>query len=265
MDEKEKLKQQGWFFAEKQMGCSNRLISWTHGKRFEIADRIMAEFKSVCLLDYGCGDGTFLARLIRSGNHLEKCIGAEIDDQIIKGNQERFDQFVGDSSRVQFLHNRELDCFVENQESFDTIVCMEVMEHVVNFREVLQDFTRWLTPKGRLIVSVPIETGLPLIIKQIVRKYAGWRGVGDYPGLAPYTWKEFFKGVIAGGSRPHIERPIHKGGFGTFHCHKGFNWKVLRKEISNTFHIERTFFSPVGRLGAQFASQVWFVARKNQE
>ena len=65
------------------------------------------------------------------------------------------------------------------------VFCMEVLEHVVDGSPVLSGWRRLLAPGGALIISVPVETGVPIMVKQIVRRLAGWRKIGHYPGTTP--------------------------------------------------------------------------------
>jgi hypothetical protein len=139
---------------------------------------------------------------------------------------------------------------------------MEVLEHVVDLDGVLDRLWRVLADDGTLIVSVPVETGPVLLVKQAVRCAAGWRGIGDYPGSSPYTWRELAAGVFAG-RRPHLRRPIYHGATGVpNHDHKGFNWKALADRIAARFTIDRIAASPFAWVGPALATQVWFVARK---
>jgi hypothetical protein len=115
---------------------------------------------------------------------------------------------------------------------------------------------------GTLLVSVPVETGLPLLVKQGARRIAGWRGLGDYPGTSPYNWREYGASVFAG-STPHLTRPVY-GGETPFHDHKGFNWMALRDRLARCFVIDRVVASPLPWLGPHLATQVWFVARKSR-
>jgi hypothetical protein len=48
-------------YARKQIGCSSRLISWSHQRRFQAGLELTAPLQGKLVLDYGCGDGTFLA------------------------------------------------------------------------------------------------------------------------------------------------------------------------------------------------------------
>jgi hypothetical protein len=139
---------------------------------------------------------------------------------------------------------------------------MEVLEHVVDWHPLLEEFERLLDPRGRLVVSTPIETGLPLLVKQAVRRVAGWRGIGYYPGTTGYTALELGKSVLAS-STQHIERPIFTRPDGSlFHDHKGFNWKVLKVALAERFNIVRMLTSPLSWLGPQASTQVWFIAQK---
>jgi hypothetical protein len=109
---------------------------------------------------------------------------------------------------------------------------------------------------------VPVETGLPLLLKQAARRVAGWRGIGDYPGTSPYTMAEYASSVVAG-SRQHLKRPVYgMDGPTPFHDHKGFNWMALRTRLRQNFVIEETHASPVSWVGPHLATQVWFVMRK---
>ena len=74
---------------------------------------------------------------------------------------------------------------------------MEVLEHVVDWEPELAR-SRLLAPGGTLIVSVPVETGVPVVVKQTVRTIAGWRKIGHYPGTTSYSWSELAAGVFAG-------------------------------------------------------------------
>jgi SAM-dependent methyltransferase len=145
---------------------------------------------------------------------------------------------------------------------YDAVVCMEVLEHVVDVDALLAQIERWLAPGGELLVSVPVETGLPLLVKQSARRVAGWFGVGDYPGTSPYTWSEMARSVFAG-ERPHIQRPLHHAPDGfPFHDHKGFNWMALRVKLAGRFELLRVAASPFLWLTPHLGSQAWFLCRK---
>jgi len=244
-------------YARKQIFCRSGLISWSHRRRFEIALEIARDFAGQRILDYGCGDGTFLAMLMDSAQPPKLAVGAEVSDELLAGCRKRFADLAG----LSFVHVRELEAGGQAGQ-YDAVVCMEVLEHVVEMDAMLASLERLLAPGGRLVVSVPVEIGPALLVKQTVRRIAGWRGIGDYPGTSPYTLAELAKSLLCG-DQPHITRPRHRQPDGLeFFDHKGFNWKWLRKKIGERFDVETTSASPVRWLPPGLASQVWITARK---
>ena len=248
----------GGHYAAKQIYCKDRLIAWSHRRRFETGLKLASIFRGRRVLDYGCGDGTFLAMLWASPDRPASALGVELDEAQVNDCRTR----LGDLPGVTF------DYIARLEESafrgaYDGVVCMEVLEHVVDVDAVIERLHRLLADGGRLIVSVPVETGLPLLVKQAARRVAAWRGVGDYANTGGYTLREYIASVFAGRSQ-HLVRPIfNEGGAGVpFHDHKGFNWRSLGDRLARCFDVESVIASPFPALGYQFATQVWFVGRK---
>jgi SAM-dependent methyltransferase len=243
-------------YAKKQIGSRSRLVAWSHGSRFRLGLRLAAPLAGRRVLDYGCGDGTFLGMLVQTADAPATAVGAEIDDGQVHDCRSR----LGGDPRLSFARVEALTP-ADYTHAFDGLFCMEVLEHVIKWSPL---FARWkwlIKPGGLVVVSVPVETGPVLAVKQIVRRIAGCRGIGDYPGIAPYSWGEFVRSVFAG-SAQHIVRPVHAGNNGSGgHCHKGFNWRVLHRELAKHFAIERLLSSPLTWLPAGLGSQAWFVLR----
>jgi len=246
-------------FARKQIFCKDRLIAWAHRSRFEIGLELARSCAGQNVLDYGCGDGTFLAMLMTSSRAPARAIGAELGPDSVRDSQVR----LGSPGKLDFICIDDLNASTHDG-AYDTIFCMEVLEHVVELEPVLDQFVRLLAPAGKLYISVPVETGVPMVVKQLVRQIAGWRGIGDYPGMTPYTMREYLASVFAG-QRQHIARPIHINADGSvFHDHKGFNWAALRGQLALRFQVERQISSPLPWLPAHLASQVWFLVSKRE-
>ncbi|MDQ3803833.1 MAG: methyltransferase domain-containing protein [Acidobacteriota bacterium] len=243
-------------YEKKQLLSKDRLIAWSHRSRFETGLRLARRYaRGGRVLDYGCGDGTFLA-MLSDGGEMAGAVGAEVCDGIVEDCRRRLG-----ARGISFVRTDELDA-AEHAGGFDLVVCMEVLEHVVDEGALVERLGRLAAPGGRILISVPVETGLPLVVKQAARRVAGWRGIGDYPGTSPYTFGELLRGVFAG-RRQHMARPVHRAGDGApFHDHKGFNWVRLRETLAARFRLERTLGSPVAWLPPHLASQVWFVLRK---
>ena len=243
-------------YAKKQLGSRSRLIAWSHRSRFQLGLRLAERLAGQRVLDYGCGDGTFLAFLMDTSFAPAVAVGAEIDDGQVNDCRTR----LGADPRLSFIRTEALTR-AEHRHAFDGLFCMEVLEHVIDWAPLFERWKWLVKPGGTIVVSVPIETGPALVVKQAVRRVAGWRGIGDYPGSAPYTWEEYARSLFAG-RRQHIRRPVHRSPDGAeSHCHKGFNWRVLRSALADRFVLEGTYNSPVGWLPSGLGSQVWFVLR----
>jgi SAM-dependent methyltransferase len=243
-------------YAKKQIYSRDWLISWSHRQRFRVGLRVARQFEGNRILDYGCGDGTFLAMLARQSRALGRTVGCELKESVVADCRAR----LAEQDGLIFVTIDELD-HPDHVEAYDLVICMEVLEHIVDVTPVLERFRRLVARGGAVLISVPVETGIPLIVKQIVRRIAGWRGLGDYPGTASYSVHELRVSLFAG-RRARVVRPVYKDESGMpFHDHKGFNWAVLRDQIGRRFDIVRTFSAPFEWLPPQFATHVWFLAR----
>jgi SAM-dependent methyltransferase len=248
---------QSGYYAQKQVFSRSRLISASHKARFATGLALAREIGGARVLDHGCGDGTFLALLLDGESATREAVGTEIDAHIVDDCRRRF----GAHDELSFALTSELER-PGHEGQFDTVYCMEVLEHVIDPGQELDKMARWLAPGGTLLVSVPIEIGFPVVVKQIVRRVAGWRGVGHYPGTMGYSPVEMLRSIVAG-ERQHVVRPVHHRPDGlAFHDHKGFNWRALRAAIRQRFDLVRETTSPVGWLGPQLGTQRWFIARK---
>jgi SAM-dependent methyltransferase len=243
-------------YAAKQIFCKDRMIAWSHRRRFEVGLDLARRFSGKRLLDYGCGDGTFLGLLMASSAPPAEALGVELDEFQVDDCRAR----LGGRPGLRFEPIASLDA--SHHGRYDGVVCMEVLEHVVELDATVERLWRLLADEGTLLVSVPVETGLPLLVKQAARRVAGWRGIGDYPGTSPYSWRESWTSVRAG-ARQHLTRPVYgTDGPTPFHDHKGFNWMALRARLRTQFVLDRTVASPMPWLGPHLATQVWFVLRK---
>jgi SAM-dependent methyltransferase len=182
-------------------------------------------------------------------------VGAELQQDVVKDCRERYRE----EPRLNFVQVGEL-ATAAHAGRYDAVFCMEVFEHVVDWEPELERIRKLLAPGGKLIVSVPVETGLPLVVKQIVRRIAGWRRIDHYPGTTSYSMRELATAIVAG-RRQHLLRPVFDSGTGPFHDHKGFNWMVLKNRLERDYLVERVLASPFSWLGPHLATQVWFVAR----
>ncbi|MBC8106762.1 MAG: class I SAM-dependent methyltransferase [Anaerolineae bacterium] len=239
-------------YARKQIGCRSRIISFSHGSRFRMACRLVEPFVGTSVLDYGCGDGSFLAMV---ADKFPVAVGADVD---AKQNADCAARFAS-LKHVSFVHTSALND-PANEARYRVVACMETLEHVTEeiMPIVLSDLRRCLAADGTLIISVPIEIGPTLPLKQMMRRIAGWRKLGDYAGSERYTVAEITKMTFAG-SHTQIVRPAYSSPDGAFHAHKGFNWRRLRERLRESFTIRQTRFTPFAWSGGLISSQAWFI------
>jgi len=246
-------------YARNQLFSRAKLIAWSHSRRFRLAVELAREFGGKRVLDYGCGDGTFLALAMLSDRAPSLAVGAELSRETVNDCCIRYFS----ESRLQFTLVSDLDR-AEHQARYDALFCMEVLEHVVDWEPLLARFDKLLSPAGRIVISVPVETGLPVLLKQTMRRLAGWQKIGHYPGTTSYTFAEMMRAICARDVQ-HLQRPVFDTGSGPFHDHKGFNWMVLRKRLARQFEIERVLCSPFPSLGPHLATQAWFICRRRAQ
>jgi 2-polyprenyl-3-methyl-5-hydroxy-6-metoxy-1,4-benzoquinol methylase len=239
-------------YEKKQLLCKSRFVAWSHRARFEMGRSLVQRFAGGQLLDYGCGDGTFIKRVY---DLFPDAVGADLAADQILDCRRRFAAFPS----LSFLTIEELLTDI-GEKRFDVVTCMETLEHCLPaaVEEVLDNISRLMRREATLIISVPIEVGPPLIVKQTMRRFAGWRNWGDYKWTEQYSRAELLKMTFATAST-NIVRPIYgTQDSGHFHGHKGFNWRALEQRLMRQFTIRRKLFSPLNYLGGLFNSQVWF-------
>ena len=241
-------------YARKQIYCPDPVVAWSHGSRFALAAQLARDACGRRLLDYGCGDGTFLG--LTHGTFAE-ATGADVDERQLDDCRRRFASLPA----VQFVSTRSLDGAAHHG-AYDVITCMEVLEHCVDAerRAVVEHLARLCRRGGRIIISVPIEIGPSLAGKQLFRALAARRGHGDYQYRETYSAAEFARALLA---RPDLARAEYAvdgpEGPRRYCGHKGFDWRVLQKEVADRLRIERRYFTPMPVLGSLMNSQVWFV------
>ena len=229
------------------------MVAWSHGSRFELARKLVAPRAGGRLLDYGCGDGTFVAMVHAD---FAETLGVDVDPRQTAECVARLGHLPG----VRFGLARDL-ARAEPAGGWNVVTCMEVLEHCIEpeRRRVLDELARLVSRSGLVVISVPIEIGPTLVGKHLFRALAGWRRLGDYQYRERYSPIEVMRS--AAGLR--IARaPI--AGIGPegpyqYYGHKGFDFRDLERELAERFTIGRRAFTPLPIMGPLLNSQAWFV------
>ena len=243
-------------YSRKQL-IGGGIMAWSHRRRFATALQLAQAHGARTVLDFGCGDGTLVGMLAAT---FPRAVGAEIDPRLVQHCAERFRHL----PNASFVLTEELAASAPH--SFGLIMCTEVLEHCTSERldAAIDTMRHLLARDGTLVVSVPVETGPALAVKQVARAVKALiGGEATYRDRERYTLSEFLVMLLAG-EKTAIPRPVYRQDFAPdrpnpYHGHKGFNWRALRSRLALSFVIHRTTFSPTSMLGPGAASQAWLI------
>lgn len=104
------------------------------------------EFLHGDILEVGCGIGNFTNELIRYG----KVWAIDIDREYVTKTMKKVDG----KAEVGFGDIEKGKYFFSGQK-FDSIVCLNVLEHIKDDRSALNNLLNLLKPRGRLILLMP--------------------------------------------------------------------------------------------------------------
>ncbi len=156
------------------------------------------------VLDVGCASG--LTGTLLRPRHPIRLVGVEINPAAAETARETYDEvFVGPAEEV-------LDTI---QESFDTILCYDVLEHLVDPWHVLRQLGRLTVPGARLHVSVPNARHLSLMVDVMLRGTFNYQPDGhrDDTHLRWFTPRDLEAAVTSAGfdvvsrSHPPLSEP----------------------------------------------------------
>jgi len=127
---------QGFWLEE--LGAARYFNGW-------VADLIAPSIRGD-VLEIGCGTGNFTGLIAR---HARSVVAVDLDAEFIATARQRWK----DERRISF---RCCDATAEGWESeFDTIVLLDVLEHVWDEIGFLRSLRKGLRPGGRLVIKVP--------------------------------------------------------------------------------------------------------------
>ncbi len=225
------------------------LKRWSHQKRMKRSVDAALEHSFNRLLDFGCGDGNFLNQL--------KSLSPKSEN----GKQYAligFEPFKAARSDIKSLYLiRSWDGIEKNVQSagkFDVVTCFEVFEHLPPDRleEALERISGVLSENGVLVASVPIELGLPPIIKNFYR-----RRILKKSQRKLFTWSRTWKSVLG---KP---QPDCRSG-ADYLTHAGFYFTEFEKVAQKYFNIQTKSNSPFPLFNHNFNSQVFYeLTKKN--
>jgi 2-polyprenyl-3-methyl-5-hydroxy-6-metoxy-1,4-benzoquinol methylase len=114
--------------------------------RIKIASKWVNYLQPKTFLDIGCGPG-YLAKTIKKTISQIEIHGIDFSQVAIEHAEPILDKC--------WCLNLDTDDIPSRSDSYDAIVCLEVMEHVYDADHILHEIRRVLKPNGRVLISVP--------------------------------------------------------------------------------------------------------------
>ncbi len=122
------------------LGKCSGVAAMAHEAIYDVVLGILDKIRVGLVLDVPAGEGALAARMIARGIEVKCCdLYPEIFE--LSGTEIRRGDL---SERLEY-----------KDESFDTVVCVEGLEHTENPQQAIREFARLLKPGGHLIISVP--------------------------------------------------------------------------------------------------------------
>jgi len=126
-------------------------------RKFERMIALVAEtLPAESLLDAGCGDGRFLAGIARLPDRPHRMVGTDISARILEtaGRWAERDGF-----EVELVQAN-MESLPFQDASFDRVLSVQVVEHLLDPAAGLRELARVLRPEGRLILSTDSSQNL---------------------------------------------------------------------------------------------------------
>ena len=125
-------------------GRTDRLETADHMARYGLA----AKRARGATLDLGCGVGYGTAVIAAADDRQGPLVAVDISEDALSYGKRTYDK------SIRFVA-ADAACLPMRDESFDTVVCIEAIEHVPSANRLLREIARVLRPGGLLIISTP--------------------------------------------------------------------------------------------------------------
>ncbi|MCX7551864.1 class I SAM-dependent methyltransferase [Xanthomarina sp. F2636L] len=230
-------------YADITRNNKSSIKKFSHQKRFRVAMKLIDLKPQERLLDFGTGDG-FLLQCIHAENSKAKLVGFDPLDFMFQELKETIEK--NQLEQIQITNNL-TDL---GSKSFDVVSCLEVLEHFSETEQKrrLLEVKNQVKDEGRIIVSVPLETGFPSLLKNSVRFLIGQN-----------KEEASFKNIIKSFLSLNIERQRE----GYIYTHIGFDHKKLETVFKTCdLKICKKEFSPFKYFYGIINSQVFYILKK---
>lgn len=165
--------------------------------------------------DVGCSNG-FITSMLRTRLTPVRTVGFDhVKEHLERGRREH--------PEIEFRHidlNRPLP---DDHETFDLVTCFETLEHVGNLSQAIADLLAMTRPGGRLLITVPIESGPRGLIKFLVKTAIFRYSLKELPPKRNLFGSYLFTLAT---NRSLARFRDERDGWGT---HFGFDWREVER------------------------------------
>lgn len=128
-----------------------------------VADNLLIRNNLINVLDVGCGYGFFLQKLKSRYPYARlDMYGVDISRMMVENAKRNIPD-----ARFYLCSAEQLPL---DDDSFENVVCSEVIEHVVDPPQVIRELNRVTAPGGTVIISTPNYAGYTYVIIRLVEK-----------------------------------------------------------------------------------------------
>lgn len=227
---------------------SHPLLTWYFYKRLDTAVKMAEISPTDTALDIGCWMGHLELTLVGLANYVigmdkanELCREPYFDVRVESWNCLRIAAELntiesgGKLSDNLIFTRGDILRIPLPASSADKVFCLDIIEHISEPTKAFQELARVLKPSGILVISLPIELGSALLLRQLVAWFTNFSRENRSP-------KVVIKSLITNS----VEENVSRGGL----HHSGYDWQMDVNLISEYFTLLERRFIPLNLLGA---------------
>ena len=141
------------------------LIFWKLNYRAILEKALRASLKGQRILEVGCGTGAFITALSKERR---ECHGV---DPILNLSLAEAKKKAREEETETLLCQAVGEHLPYKNETFDLILCLSTLQHVLNYKATLREIRRGIKTDGKLLISVPTTKNIRTLFRNVVPKH----------------------------------------------------------------------------------------------